>query len=219
MIRADCGQRTAVDKIRIFVEINHSILLHTDILPKIPRFWRRTSCNHVRYALPPRRQERGFSPRPAVLEGGFVCTPIIHYFSVENQPANDEFESKVIQPLRQAVQALEYTSFFMTVSHAGFEMSTAIPVVLVVAKNLTAEDARLIDVFDALSCESSIDVSAFQGKQARRRHPGVFKIINVFLRWEAPLGQKAATRAFHSVYIFTSMTTHQLIMLSQHIMV
>jgi hypothetical protein len=98
--------------------------------------------------------EHLFSPCPAVLEGGFVYTPIVHYFSVENQPAKDEFESKVIQPLRQAVQALEYTSDFMIVSHAGFEMSTAAPVVLVVAKNLIVEDARyIIDVFDALSCD------------------------------------------------------------------
>jgi hypothetical protein len=83
-----------------------------------------------------------------------VYTPIVHYFSVENQPAKEEFESKVIQPLRQAVQALEYTSHFMTVSHAGYEMSTAVPVVLVVAKNLTEEDARhIIAVFDALSCD------------------------------------------------------------------
>jgi len=40
-----------------------------------------------------------FSPRPTVFEGGFAYTPIVHYFTVENQPAKEEFESKVIQPL------------------------------------------------------------------------------------------------------------------------
>jgi len=53
----------------------------------------------------------------------------------------------------------------MTVSHTGFEMSTAIPVVLVVAKNLTEEDARyIIAVFDALSCEFIHRCLCFSGE-------------------------------------------------------
>ena len=105
-----------------------------------------------------------FRPRQPYWEGRFYCTPVIVYYTITNEAAEREFESKAVKPITQTLRSLGVRSYCVTMTHAGFERETSVPVVVVVGKDLVPEDAEtVITTFNDLSCTTLQRCFCFRG--------------------------------------------------------
>lgn len=112
----------------------------------------------------PQNEDDPFRPRPPYWEGGFYVTPIVGYFTIKHDDARREFEMKAVQPITEALRSLGVRSYCVTMTHAGFERETSVPVVVVVGKDLVPEDAEtIITTFNDLSCATLQRCFCFRG--------------------------------------------------------
>ena len=75
------------------------------------------------------------APRP-VFEGGYECRSLFKYYTRRNIPAETEYEV-VGNAISGLIRSLEYKSYFVGVTHVGYDYASSMPVLLVCAKEFS----------------------------------------------------------------------------------
>ena len=102
--------------------------------------------------------------RPATSEGLWHHLPLISFFSISNVPAEEEFET-VGKIIADTLHQLDYKSYSVSLTHAGFSISEEpVPVIVCTAADLELQDAeRIQSLFDRLERRYIREIFLYQG--------------------------------------------------------
>lgn len=89
------------------------------------------------------------APRGIEVDGGYEGVPLIHFYTLPLNEAQEEYEL-VSSRLVTLLKSWDYSSYSITIAHAGYEKWSAVPVIVVIATNLESNHAeQMLAEFDS----------------------------------------------------------------------
>jgi Peptidase family S64 len=103
--------------------------------------------------------------RPTYYQGGWKVTPQIHYFTVHDTLATDEFNVKVAHAMTSFMIGRGYETYAFGLVHAGYDKSSVIPIVYAAVPDFDEIDAidLTTNVFPLLECQYISHLVPFRG--------------------------------------------------------
>ena len=111
------------------------------------------------------------APRNPYWEQGYYTVPNLGYYTIRNEPAAEEFNNQVMEPLLNFLTERGYLEYSVHLSHVGYEEQTAVPCALVCAKDLSIDDAKAVtSLFTSLGCKIVRRAFCFTGTTTTFAH-------------------------------------------------
>lgn len=98
--------------------------------------------------------------------GGFLGSPRLHFYPRHNEAADIEFKDRLKNSLLNFMSSkIQYTSYCIVLTHAGYTPLRSLPVVLLCAKALTDDDGReAIQLFNSSGCSVIQRLFCYEGE-------------------------------------------------------
>ena len=114
-------------------------------------------------------------PHPAYFEGGYHILPQLTYFTLSNPAATAEFENTLQGPVSASLLQKGYSQFCVSYTHVGYDTHTAVPCLLVVAREFDVRHAReLVEMVRGMGCQYTRRTICFNDTYKKIRE-GVLK--------------------------------------------
>jgi hypothetical protein len=104
------------------------------------------------------------APREAYFEDGYLMNPTLNYFSRKDSVAEEEYFGSVSSEVVKFLEVRNYSAFYVGMVHVGYERSSSVPCVLVIASDYVKQDAEdLISLFHMLQYRILKRLFCFEG--------------------------------------------------------